>query len=101
MRFEEKEELFQLGDISREAIARRLRAGRMATGLNQQDFAKSVGLKKTTYSAQENGDSSPSIPVMRALYREYRIDFNYVLHGDFAQLPSDVQDKLIEILSSF
>ena len=76
----------------------RLRASRIATGFKQKEFAALLQLKTQTYNNQEiNG--TPSIHVMRYLLEGHRIDFNFILHGDFVQLPGDVQDVLFEILS--
>ncbi len=36
--------------------------------------------------------------VVRFLYRQHRIDYNFILNGDFAQLPGDVQDRLFPFL---
>jgi DNA-binding XRE family transcriptional regulator len=82
------------GDMSLRACAIRLMAARLVTGFNQQDFAAASGVKKTTYNNMETGRAYPSRDVMRYLFRGHRIDFNFMLHGDFAQLPSDVQDQL-------
>lgn len=97
---ESREKLTLLGDTSPEAISIRLRAAREAAGYAQQkDFAAEAGLSATTYNSQEKR-GAPSITVMKILYRQHRIDFNFVLHGDFAQLPGDVQERLFEALSS-
>jgi len=37
---------------------------------------------------------------MRYFYRAHRIDFNFLLHGDFAQLPADVQARLFAALEA-
>lgn len=93
-----KEHLARTRDTSRQAIGLRLRVARMATGFKQKEFATLLQLKTQTYNSQEiNG--TPSIHVMRYLLEGHRIDFNFILHGDFVQLPGDVQDVLFEILS--
>ncbi|MBL3571350.1 hypothetical protein BV509_20455 [Rhodovulum sulfidophilum] len=97
---ESREQLTLLGNTSPEAISLRLRAAREAAGYAQQkDFAAEAGLSATTYNSQEKR-GAPSIPVMKILYRRHRIDFNFVLHGDFAQLPGDVQERLFEALAA-
>ena len=93
MTSDEKIRIFRRGDSSPEAIRHRLIAARKSTGLTQNDFAKEAGIIKTTYNTQEMR-GAPSIKAMRHLYVQYRIDFNYLLFGDFAQLPADVQDTL-------
>jgi transcriptional regulator with XRE-family HTH domain len=97
MDFETKERLARTGDTTPDAIGRRLRAARVITGLSQKDFAALLDLKPQTYNSQEKR-GAPSIDVMQHLYRAHRVDFNFILHGDFAQLPGDVQDELFAAL---
>ncbi|WP_300067799.1 XRE family transcriptional regulator [uncultured Ruegeria sp.] len=98
MDIEQKELLAKTGDISPEAIRERLIAARHMTGLQQNEIARALGVSKTTYHSQESR-GAPSIKAMRYYYRQHRIDFNYLLHGDFAQLPLDVQERLFDALS--
>ena len=98
MNIEDKERLSRYRDTSGPAISARLVAARHAAGYPQQKaFAKTVGLKQTTYNSQEI-KGCPTFDVMRHLYRNHRIDFNFIIHGDFVQLPSDVQTALFEAL---
>ena len=99
MDIEQKEHLAKLGDISPNAVRLRLLAARNSIGMKQQDVATEVGLKKTTFNSQETR-GAPSTKTMRYYHRQHRIDFNFILHGDFAQLPQDVQEKLFSELSS-
>jgi transcriptional regulator with XRE-family HTH domain len=94
MQIDEKERLARRGDMGLEALAIRLRAARKVTGLNQKQFAEAVGVKNTVINNAEAGLTAPSQEVMRYLYRAHRIDFNFQLHGDFAQLPGDVQSAI-------
>jgi len=77
-----------------EALAIRLRAARKYTGLNQKQFAEAAGTSNTVVNNAEAGITAPSREVMRYLYRAHRIDFNFQMNGDFAQLPGDVQEQL-------
>lgn len=99
MDIELKERLAKLGDISPEAVRTRLLAARNSIGMKQQDVAGAVGLKKTTFNSQEMR-GAPSAATMRYYHRQHRIDFNFILHGDFAQLPLDVQERLFAQLSA-
>jgi transcriptional regulator with XRE-family HTH domain len=99
MNIEQKEQLAKLGDISPEAVRKRLLAARNSIGMKQQDVASAVGLKKTTFNSQEMR-GAPSAATMRYYHRQHRIDFNFILHGDFAQLPLDVQEKLFAELAA-
>ena len=96
---DEKERLARKGQMTIVACAIRLRAARYAGNLEQQDLAKLGGVSKSALSNTERGDSFPSRDVMAHLYRAHRIDFNFILNGDFAQLPGDVQDRLFPELA--
>ncbi|WP_247676941.1 helix-turn-helix transcriptional regulator [Leisingera sp. HS039] len=98
MDFKGKLAMSRLGDASREACAFRLKAARIATGLTKTEFCKNAGVSLTSYLNSEAGLSFPSRKVMLYLHRGHRIDFNYIIHGDFQQLPSDVQDRLFSAL---
>lgn len=100
MTIEERELLFRLNDDTDEAVAMRLRAAREVAGYKgQKDFAKALDLNYQTYHSQEKrGRPTPS--TVRYLYRNHRIDFNFIYNGDFLQLPGDVQQALEAALSS-
>lgn len=97
MKIDEKEALARYRDTSSEAIAVRLRAARSLGGGNQAEFAKEIGLAPTTYNSQET-KGRPSLDVLHYLYRNYRVDYNFILYGDFLQLPGDVQNALFASL---
>lgn len=94
MDINDKIALTRQGDMSLEACTIRLRAARLVTGMQQKEFAAAASVGKTAYNNMEAGLSFPSRDVMKYLYRGHRIDFNFILHGDFAQLPADVQAAL-------
>lgn len=94
MDIEEKERLARLNDMGLEALAIRLRAARLTTGLSQKDLAEKAGVSNTVLNNAEQGVTAPNTLVMRYLYRAHRIDFNFLLNGNFSQLPADVQDRL-------
>lgn len=105
MDIEQKERLARRSDMSREAMALRLLAARKAIGLGQEQLAKEMGegMTKQKLRNAEKADNDPPKALMRYFYRAHRIDFNFLLHGDFAQLPADVQARLfaeLEALSS-
>lgn len=94
----ETERLARTGDMSLEACALRLRAARHYTGLSQIDVCRQIGVKKTTYNNMEQALSFPSREVMRWFYRTFRLDFNFLMNGDFAQLPADMHEQLFAAL---
>lgn len=99
MDLREKEKLTHWGDMSEIACAIRLLAARKSTKMSQIDFAKACGVSKTAYNNAERALAFPNRKVMIFLFREHRIDFNFLMHGDFSQLPLDVQDRLFEKLA--
>ena len=100
MDYTAKNTLFQKDDGSPDAIARRLKAARIAAGYQKQiDLANALGVSKTTYNSQEK-TGRPAIGTIRFLYINHRIDFNFVFNGDYNHLPGDVQIALVEALSS-
>jgi len=99
MQFEEKQRLARTGDMGDQAIKIRLIAARRAAGLSQKDMAHAAGITQTTYNSQEV-KGRPSLKAVRFLYQNHRIDFNFVYHGDFAQLPGDVQAALFSALAA-
>ncbi|MBT9383308.1 helix-turn-helix domain-containing protein [Pseudooceanicola sp. CBS1P-1] len=81
------------------ASAIRVKAARYAAGFDRQsEFATRCGVSKTSYNNIEKGLQFPNRDVMRYLYRAHRIDFNFIMNGDFAQLPADVQASLFPAL---
>ena len=100
METEHKEALARIKDMGLAATAIRLRAAILYTKMQQKDFAAACGVSATVLSNALGGLTYPSRDVMVYLYREHRIDFNFVLHGDFAQLPGDVRDRLFPALEA-
>lgn len=100
MNLDEKTKLAHVNDMGLAATAIRLRAAFIASGLRQHlDFAKAAGISKTVLSNAMAGSTYPNRDVMKYLYRAHRIDFNFIMNGDFSQLPGDVQDRLFAALS--
>lgn len=100
MTYEEKEALARTRDTSKEAAAVRLLAARRVTGLSQGEFGSATNVSKAAIANAENGRSYPSRDAMIFLHREHRIDFNFMIAGEFSQLPLDVQTRLFETLAS-
>ena len=100
MDFLTKERLAMTRDSESKAAAIRLKAARLYTGLSQDDLGAMGGVKNAAISNIEKGRSFPGRPLMTYLFREHRIDFNFLIYGEFAQLPSDVQERLFPFLQS-
>lgn len=100
MTHEEKERLAGYRDGSLIASGIRVKAARLMAGLSQEQLGEAGGIKKAAVNNIEKGRSYPARPLMTYLFRAHRIDFNFLIHGDFAQLPQDVQDRLFPELEA-
>ena len=99
MTFEEKARLARHGDISDAAVSLRLTVARTLANPSQKAFADQLGINQKTYNSMEKR-GAPSREVMRELYRAHRIDFNFIIYGDFVQLPGDVQERIFRALAA-
>lgn len=97
--YREKIAMARTGDASVEACALRLTAARIVTGMSKTEFCKAAGVSLTSFLNSEAARSYPSRKVMVYLHRNHRVDFNFILHGDFQQLPGDVQEKLLDAIA--
>jgi len=95
----EKETLSRLGDMSVEACSARLVAARQTTGMSQLEVSQQADVANNSLNNMERGRQFPNREIMRYFYRAHRIDFNFLMHGDFAQLPQNVQAALFEKLA--
>lgn len=98
MTFEEKEKLARTRDAGLEAAAVRLQAARRVTGMTQGDLGQFGGVKKAAIANAEKARAYPGRSLLVYLHRQHRIDFNFMIAGEFAQLPQDVQDQLFVAL---
>jgi transcriptional regulator with XRE-family HTH domain len=98
MDINEKERLARRHDDSLKACAARLSAALATTGMKQKLIAQEVGIGEAAISNAKSGLNYPKMPIMRWLYRGHRIDFNFLMAGEFSQLPLDVQDRLFAAL---
>jgi|GEM_PF-700773 len=100
MELDHKERIARLNDMGLEACAIRLRAARKVLGQQQKELAEACGVSKTTLNNAEAALTYPSREVLRHLYRAHRIDFNFMMNGNFSQLPGDVQVVLFPALEA-
>lgn len=99
MNTDHKTRLAMTGETDNSAASLRLRAARKMIGFTQEQLAEAGGVKKSAVTAMERGRSFPNRGILVFLYREYRIDFNFMIAGAYAQLPGDVQAQLFDALS--
>lgn len=99
MDIDTKTQLAHVNDMGLAATAIRLRAAFTVTGLPQHlDLARAAGISKTVLSNAMAGTTYPNRALLKYLHRAHRIDFTFMMNGDFSQLPGDVQDRLFSAL---
>lgn len=96
----EKQQLARQNDIGLESSAIRLRAARIVAKRSQADMARECGVSNTVLNNAERGLTYPNRAILQTLWRSYRVDFNFMINGDYAQLPADVQDALFPALAA-
>lgn len=57
----------------------RLKLLRQETGLSQQDFAKQVGLSKSSVNMYERGEREPGLKTLEAIADYFNVDMDYLL----------------------
>jgi len=90
--------LTRQGDVGEDASRLRFQSALLVTGMSQKEFAQMAGVGTTALANMLAGRSFPNRKVMQYLYRAHRIDFNFLMNGDYAQLPGDVSERLFATL---
>lgn len=62
-----------------ENIKERLKELRKEKGVLQRDVAKEIGVPESTYSNYEQGVSEPSIEIIKALCRYFKVSAGYLI----------------------
>jgi transcriptional regulator with XRE-family HTH domain len=94
MQHEDRQALTRFGDTSIEAASFRLRAARMALGVDQKTMAAALDMPSSSYASYETAKAYPSIEVMRHFRREHDISFDFVIYGDFRRLPVEIAERV-------
>ena len=77
----------------------RLKFLRETLGLSQDDFGKRIGSARNTIANYEIGRRSPSNTVVKAICREFRVNYFWLTEGVgdiFVGTPQSVVDELAE-----
>ena len=82
------------------AIARRIREVRKSAGLTQSEFASTLGYTKDQISRIETGNVRPSVRLLGAVSREYKVSVDWLRTGDAGKLDP-VDDRLIAWLREY
>ena len=94
MQHDDRQALARFGDTSIEAASFRLRAARMALGVDQKTMAAALDMPSSSYASYETAKAYPSIEVMRHFRREHDISFDFVIYGDYRRLPVETADQV-------
>lgn len=77
------------------AQGERIREVRKALGLTLEKFGEKIGMKKNSVSQLENGKNSVTEQVVKAICREYNVDYMWLTTGD-GEMFIDTDDDFIE-----
>ena len=73
----------------------RIREVRKTLGLTLEKFGEKIGMKKNSVSQIENGKNSVTEQVVKAICREYNVDYMWLTTGD-GEMFIDTDDDFIE-----
>ena len=73
----------------------RIREVRKTLGLTLEKFGEKIGMKKNSVSQLENGKNSVTEQVVKAICREYNVDYMWLTTGD-GEMFIDNDDDFIE-----
>lgn len=73
----------------------RIREVRKTLGLTLEKFGEKIGMKKNSVSQLENGKNSVTEQVVKAICREYNVDYMWLTTGN-GEMFIDTDDDFIE-----
>lgn len=82
------------GDVSTDAVGRRLKLVREALGLTQARMSALMNASIKNYQHMERGSTYPRPAHIKSMYEGSRIDFNFIYYGDHTRLPLEVYDAM-------
>ncbi len=71
-------------------IGQRLKLLRDSRGVNQQEVADFLNVKRQTYSAYENNASVPSVDILRKLSEYFRASSDFIIGSSDIQYPAEI-----------
>lgn len=86
-----------LPPTSREAISARLKVTRLATGMNQTEFAKKVEISLQTWNNYERDISRISLDEALKVCRALKVGLDWIYQGDESLLPAYLLDGIRRI----
>lgn len=80
----------------------RIREVRKTLGLTLEKFGEKIGMKKNSVSQLENGKNSVTEQVIKAICREYNVDYMWLTTGDgemFIDTDDDFMERIDRIMA--
>ena len=80
----------------------RIREVRKALGLTLEKFGEKIGMKKNSVSQLENGKNSVTEQVVKAICREYNVDYMWLTTGEgemFVETDDDFFERIDRIMA--
>lgn len=78
------------------AIAHRMRLLRLATGLNQAEFARSIGVARTAWNNVEIEFSRIGVDAALKVCEKYRVTLDWIYRGDTSMMPTGLMKRIEE-----
>lgn len=85
--------------LSKKEIGERIKELRVSSGLSQAFIANILSLSRSNYSQIELGNQYPSFNTLHEIARYYSKSYEWLLHGDSAEQPTEAPAKIGLILS--
>lgn len=79
----------------------RLKELREALGLSQDEFGKRIGSARNTIANYELGRRTPSNTIIKAICKEFRVNYYWLVNGDGDMLIGTPQDTIDDIAEEY
>lgn len=79
------------------AMAERLRALRVSTGLSQKEFCDEFGFGQTQWSNFEKAVGRISIDAALVLNQRLKVPLDWIYTGETAWLPAGLRDRIAQV----
>lgn len=77
-----------------EAVGARLKAARLALGLNKREFAEAADMGEQTYGPFENASRPLSLIAAKKIREAHGLTLEFMYFGNIADLPHRIATKL-------
>jgi len=82
-------------DDSIEAVAKRLKAARLALGYDsKRDYCLRAGINEQVYGPFENGRRPISLEAAKRLRKTYGLSLEFIYFGNVLDLPTRISQRL-------